>query len=105
MRRLQRTAGDVVGGEAGQPVAAGIASHAKTFHLYRGGVYDDPDCGSDLNHVVTVIGAGTDNVTGRAYWLIKNSWGDGWGDQGYIKIARDKGNMCGVATRASYPLV
>ncbi|KAG7156490.1 Digestive cysteine proteinase 1-like 1 [Homarus americanus] len=68
------------------------------------GVYYDPQCSSTrLTHGALVVGYGSD--WGREYWIVKNSWSPYWGDHGYIKIARNRNNQCGIATNAGYPLV
>ncbi|KAK8602366.1 hypothetical protein V6N13_057999 [Hibiscus sabdariffa] len=76
-----------------------------SFRFYRNGVYTSDTCGNtpmDVNHAVVAVGYGVEN--GVPYWLIKNSWGATWGDNGYFKMEMGK-NMCGVATCASYPVV
>jgi len=85
------------------PVSVGVNASPRTFAYYRSGTLNDPTCtSSGLNHAVTVIGWGTD-VNGKDYWLVKNSWGTSWGQAGYGKIARNSGNMCGIASMASQP--
>ncbi|CAL1413889.1 unnamed protein product [Linum trigynum] len=76
-----------------------------SFRLYKDGVFTSDSCGStsmDVNHAVLAVGYGVED--GVPYWLIKNSWGADWGDNGYFKMEMGK-NMCGVATCASYPIV
>lgn len=84
------------------PVVAGIDAGHTSFQLYRSGVYQEPSCSTKkLDHAVLVIGYGSMN--GMDYWILQNSWGPSWGMNGYMLLARNKSNMCGVATNASYP--
>ncbi len=69
------------------------------------GVYDDKICSEDdLNHAVLAVGYGVTQED-QQYWIVKNSWSDDWGKKGYIWMAKNKGNMCGIATAASYPII
>ena len=75
------------------------------FHFYSDGVLDGI-CGTELNHAITDVGYGT-ATDGTKYWLMKNSWGTSWGENGYIRIKRDvfaKEGLCGIAMDASYPI-
>jgi len=73
------------------------------FSDYKSGVYTSDVCKNstdDVNHAVLAVGYG--HQQGMDYWLVKNSWGADWGDEGYFKIQRGV-NMCGVAVCNSFP--
>jgi C1A family cysteine protease len=74
-----------------QPVS--IAVDAENWQLYSSGVFSD--CDTNLDHGVLLVGYTSDA------WIVKNSWAESWGENGYIRLAR--GNTCGLANSASYP--
>jgi len=85
------------------PVAIAINAGLRSFQFYSTGVYDDADCDATLNHGVLAVGYGTEESSGKDYFLVKNSWGTQWGQEGYIKMRRNKNNQCGIATYPSIP--
>ena len=86
------------------PVAISICAN-DWFIKYEHGIFVDDDCPSYdefMNHAVLVVGYDTDPKEGD-YWIVKNSWGAKWGEKGYIRMARNRNNMCGIATWATIP--
>ena len=72
------------------PVVVSVA--ASGWGLYKGGIFDDFETAEnyDINHAVVLEGYGTDEATGQDYWLVRNSWGVLWGEDGYIRLKREK---------------
>ncbi len=91
---------------AQQPVSVAVA--ANSFQFYSKGVFSFSLCGTGLNHGVTATGYGRDTGVNKDFWTIRNSWGTGWGEDGYMRLDRSiqpKTGMCGICMAASYPTV
>ena len=85
------------------PTSVAIEADKMAFQAYTGGILNSAECGTQLDHGVLAVGYGTDN--GQAYYLVKNSWGASWGDNGYVKIANngDGSGICGIQLGAVRP--
>lgn len=79
-----------------QPVSVAIQADQRVFQAYSSGVFDSAECGTALDHAVTLVGYGTEG--GQDYYLMRNSWGSSWGESGYMKMAMtgDGPGICGV---------
>ncbi|XP_065903076.1 procathepsin L-like [Dysidea avara] len=86
------------------PIATGFDGSDPNFKYYGGGVYSGSEnCGKtkdDLMHSMLIVGYKT--IDNKPVYIVKNSEGTGWGDNGYIYVLRGQ-NTCGIATEASYP--
>ncbi|GAY60267.1 cysteine protease-like protein [Citrus sinensis] len=88
-----------------QPVSICIEGSGPDFQSYKGGIFNR-GCGTQCSHAVAIVGFGA-TEDGMKYWLIKNSWGESWGEAGYMRILRDveaPEGLCGIATKPSYPV-
>mmetsp|Transcript_10559 Transcript_10559/g.15728 ORF Transcript_10559/g.15728 Transcript_10559/m.15728 type:complete len:719 (+) Transcript_10559:331-2487(+) len=94
------------------PIAVGVYGGDPSFLSYQGGVFDSDTCTQDADHAMLIVGYGEevdDNGETIKYWIARNSWGEGWGEKGYVRMKRGsgkKGNggLCGVARSPSVAL-
>ena len=83
------------------PVSIAVNAGLRSFSMYKSGVYNDRTCSSTINHEMVAVGWGKDSRYGE-YWIVRNSWGSGWGENGYIRIALGRG-ICGIGKYYAYP--
>jgi len=86
------------------PLSIAVTSQTREFMFYKSGIINY--CGSpraNLDHAVTLVGYGT-SENGTDYWIVRNSWGSQWGEDGYVRIIRNK-NMCKIRSNVSYPVI
>lgn len=88
-----------------QPLTTSLSADHLAFRFYSSGIVTH-GCGYELDHDVVIVGAGTENNI--PYWIIRNSWGRGWGEGGYIRIQRYEPihpGVCGEALDVGYPII
>jgi len=89
-----------------QPLSVGVDAEGFRFQAYKSGVFDGT-CGTSLDHATLVVGYGTDSTTNQDFWIMKNSWGSSWGDQGYMRLVQsgDGPGQCGIQNDATWATV
>ncbi|XP_050204259.1 vignain-like [Mercurialis annua] len=90
---------------ANQPISIAIDAGGRDFQFYSEGVFTG-DCGTELNHGVALVGYGVAQ-DGTKYWIVKNSWGSEWGENGFLRMERGieaEEGICGITLEASYPI-
>ena len=75
-----------------------IAANNTPFMSYTGGILDNDQCSPFTDHAVAAVGYGSEN--GIDYWIVRNSWGTTWGEEGYVRMIRNKDNQCQIASSA-----
>ncbi|KNC78522.1 hypothetical protein SARC_09047 [Sphaeroforma arctica JP610] len=85
-----------------------VALNANWLQFYFGGVSNPWFCDPlGLNHAVLIVGYGSETSavgTEKPYWIVKNSWGESWGEQGYFRMIRNVGK-CGINTAVTFPVM
>ena len=83
-----------------KPVSVAIEADTYVFQTYSSGVLTSSACGTNIDHAVVAVGYGSN------YYIVRNSWGTGWGESGYIRIGITEGlGTCGINQYVFYPTV
>lgn len=97
---------------AQQPIVVGVESDNPIFHLYKSGIIDSPLCGTNIDHFVVIVGYSISDNSSQSYWIVRNSWGTEYGENGYVRIAIDSDNLnkntqgvCGINITPMIPVI
>eukprot|EP00521_Asterionellopsis_glacialis_P002771 CAMPEP_0195247710 /NCGR_PEP_ID=MMETSP0706-20130129/1132_1 /TAXON_ID=33640 /ORGANISM="Asterionellopsis glacialis, Strain CCMP134" /LENGTH=124 /DNA_ID=CAMNT_0040299273 /DNA_START=431 /DNA_END=805 /DNA_ORIENTATION=+ len=81
------------------PVAATIAGGP--IHRYTGGIFTNETASKKTTHIVSIVGWGIDDMSGKQYWIIRNSWGEYWGEMGFVRVEIGK-NLLGIESNIAW---
>lgn len=84
------------------PVAATI--NAEPIVDYMGGIFTDSTADKMTNHIVSIVGWGTDEESGKKHWIVRNSWGHYWGEMGFIRVEMGS-NILGLEGEVAWATV
>ncbi|CRL00381.1 CLUMA_CG013649, isoform A [Clunio marinus] len=86
------------------PIVVALDGGHESFQRYSSGIYYDKTCSSMVTtHSVLLVEYGSDN--GNDYWILKNSFGNYWGDSGFFKLSRNCGSHCGIIRMPLFPIL
>ena len=90
-------------GIAQRPISVSLEADQAVFQQYQSGIFNSSKCGDTLDHATLLVGYGVENDVG--YWIMKNSWGTGWGEEGYMRLEMVEGGkgICGIQVEPLYP--
>lgn len=83
------------------PIQCGIMVTADFYNNYKSGIYSEYIWNIQIDHAIAVVGYGVDKDSKTEYWVVRNSWGNMWGDDGYFKIKMYEDNL-GIETMCAW---
>ena len=87
------------------PLSVSLDAESRAFDTYKKGVFNHKNCGHELDHAVLAVGFGKDADSGLEYWVIKNSYGTSWGEDGFMRLSITEGKgTCGVQMEPLLPI-